>query len=264
MKTINLILLLFCFIIFAGYTSCKRDPVSANNSGSTGSNNANKPPIAVAGNDTTITLPANTINLDGSKSTDPDNNITTYTWTKIEGPSSFSIANASGVQTQANNLAEGVYLFELKVTDAGGLFDRDTIRITVNQQPSPPPCTTNCDKIVFVSKRDGNDEIYSCNADGSNVTRLTNNAAVDEYPAWSPDGTKIAFTRNDGLYIMNADGSNIVQKTFSTNLIARHPSWSPDGSKIVFEYLDNLTMESKLWVVSVTNSGPPTYIIFFK
>ena len=92
----------------------------------------NHPPIANAGADQTITLPTNTINLDGSASTDPDNNITSYSWTKISGPSSFNIANASGSQTQVTNLVQGVYLFELKVTDAGGLFSKDTVQITVN------------------------------------------------------------------------------------------------------------------------------------
>jgi Tol biopolymer transport system component len=42
-------------------------------------------------------------------------------------------------------------------------------------------------KIVFVSTRDGNPEIYSMNSDGSGPTRLTNHSAVDAFPAWSPN-----------------------------------------------------------------------------
>ena len=101
---------------------------------------SNHPPVANAGNDTTITLPANTVNLDGSRSTDPDNNITSYQWTKISGPASFSIANANSVTTQATNLVEGTYKVELKVTDAGGLFDRDTLRIIVNAEETVLVC----------------------------------------------------------------------------------------------------------------------------
>jgi hypothetical protein len=92
----------------------------------------NHPPIANAGNDATITFPYNTVNMDGSRSTDPDNNITSYRWTKIAGPSSSAITNVNAMQTQITNLAEGSYQIELKVTDAGGLLDWDTVKVIVD------------------------------------------------------------------------------------------------------------------------------------
>ena len=51
-------------------------------------------------------------------------------------------------------------------------------------------------RIAFASTRDGNREIYVMNADGSGVTRLTDNDADDGYPSWSPDGRRIAFDSN--------------------------------------------------------------------
>ena len=90
-------------------------------------------PVANAGADLVITLPANTITLDGSGSSDTDNNITGYQWSKISGPVSFNISNTSGIQSQVTNLVEGAYLFELKVTDATGLTDKDTVQVNVNQ-----------------------------------------------------------------------------------------------------------------------------------
>ncbi|HEU5164501.1 MAG TPA: PKD domain-containing protein [Chitinophagaceae bacterium] len=226
-----------------------------------------RPPVANAGPDQTITLPANTVALNGSASTDPNNNISSYLWTKVSGPSSFTIANPNSVQTQVTNLVEGAYQFELKVTDARGMTGRDMVQVTVlnSSEPSPPPCTT-C-KIVFVSARDGNNEIYTSNTDGSNITRLTTDPGNDGQPKWSPDGTRIAFTSDrdgyPGLYIMNADGSNVVQRTFSVDqddgILGL--TWSPDGTKIAYSdlayYDEYYGFEvTGLYEVSATSGSP--------
>lgn len=96
-------------------------------------------------------------------------------------------------------------------------------------------------KIVFVSDRDGNREIYTMNPDGSNQTRLTFNTAFEADPRWSPDGSKIVFVSDrDGgatqrIYVMNADGTNptlLTPNSFGVGDFT--PSWSPDGSRIVF------------------------------
>ena len=104
----------------------------------------NYPPIADAGIDRIIILPTNAVDLDGSASTDPENNITSYVWTKISGPSSFTIANSGAVQTSLTNLIQGIYRVELTVTDAGGLFSKDTTQVTVNITPPP---SIDCDPI---------------------------------------------------------------------------------------------------------------------
>jgi hypothetical protein len=75
-------------------------------------------------------------------------------------------------------------------------------------------------------------------SDGTGQTRLTNDAATDAYPAWSPDGSKLVFQASrDGnaeIYSMNADGTG---QTRLTNNAAFDgvPAWSPDGSKIAFD-----------------------------
>jgi Tol biopolymer transport system component len=107
-------------------------------------------------------------------------------------------------------------------------------------------------KIVFTSDRHNEAlNVWTMNADGSNPTRLTfttprgaklpaSSRVYDDFPVWSPDGTKIAFLSNRDydhflydrfLYVMNSDGSNVRLVTGNVPNMAR-PQWSPDGMKI--------------------------------
>ena len=97
-------------------------------------------------------------------------------------------------------------------------------------------------KIAFSSDRDGNDEVYVIDADGSHPRDLTRNPAADTglghpSPSWSPDGRQLAFTtRRDGnleIYVMNADGSGQRDLTRSAGN-DQAPAWSPDGRTIAF------------------------------
>lgn len=92
-------------------------------------------------------------------------------------------------------------------------------------------------QIAFVSNRDGNLEIYRMDADGSHVTRLTQNPANDTNPAWSPDGQRVAFMSDrDGnweIYVMDADGSHVKNLTKNPGSDG-FPTWSPDGRRIAF------------------------------
>jgi Tol biopolymer transport system component len=103
--------------------------------------------------------------------------------------------------------------------------------------------------LAFVSTRDGDYAIYVMNASGGDQRRLTrsdvaNPATPQELffqiePAWSPDGSKIAFaSRRTGtydIYVMRADGSGSRTLT-SGKGNDNHPTWSPDGSRIAFAH----------------------------
>ena len=108
---------------------------------------ANIPPTANAGTDQSITLPTNTVSLTGS-GTDADGTISSYNWTKISGPSAGTITNATSASTTVTGLVQGVYQFELKVTDNNGATAVDTVQITVNAANIPPTANAGTDQSI--------------------------------------------------------------------------------------------------------------------
>ena len=77
-------------------------------------------------------------------------------------------------------------------------------------------------------------DIYVMNTDGTNQTQLTDWALGDDFPAWSPDGTKIAFSSDRhyagrDLYIMQADGTNEQLLLLTEHQDELYPTWGPDG-----------------------------------
>jgi len=89
--------------------------------------------------------------------------------------------------------------------------------------------------LVFANAGD----IWTMHADGTDLTQLTTDPAVDRSPHWSPDGTQIAFasrrTGNFEIWVMNADGSNQHQITHDAPSNDRDPSWTADGTRLVYD-----------------------------
>lgn len=98
-------------------------------------------------------------------------------------------------------------------------------------------------KLAFVRGESPNRHIFVMNADGSGEARLTNDAADESSPSWSPDGIRIVFAsghtgQQSRLYIANTDGSQVTALTSSDGLADftgdDSPSWSPATNRVVF------------------------------
>ncbi|MEP5611763.1 MAG: DPP IV N-terminal domain-containing protein [Cyclobacteriaceae bacterium] len=92
-------------------------------------------------------------------------------------------------------------------------------------------------KIIYVSKSDGNQEIFTMNANGTNQKQLTTTDYPNYYPFYSYDGAQIVFmsyvNHKTIICVMNENGSGIKHLTDTTSENG-DPMFSPDGSKIVF------------------------------
>ncbi|MCX6555953.1 MAG: hypothetical protein NTW95_00740 [Candidatus Aminicenantes bacterium] len=116
-------------------------------------------------------------------------------------------------------------------------------------------------RFIYTSNRSGNQEIYTCNIDGSNELQLTHTSVDEWMPTWSPDGSQIAFSLSTGvweagsrttyeIFVMNNDGTNVRQLT-NNNFFDYYPRWSANGTRITFES-DRAAAEH--WEVYVMNT----------
>ncbi len=117
----------------------------------------------------------------------------------------------------------------------GWVVSKDDIR---NTGPRETDIEYINKKIVFVSNKNGNEDIFSMDLDGSALTQLTENTDKDAYPSVSTDGQKIAYTTDINGYwqimVMDWDGKNKTQLT-DDPVRSGYPTWSFDGRYIFYE-----------------------------
>ncbi|TMK86422.1 MAG: hypothetical protein E6G44_03475 [Actinobacteria bacterium] len=111
-------------------------------------------------------------------------------------------------------------------------------------------------QIAFVSAERGVERIQAVRPDGTRPALLTTGPGADGSPAWSPDGSKLAFSRTSGggdIFTMDANGRALANVTRSPTVIEKDPAWSPDGRKIAF--VSNREISFEVWVMNADGSG---------
>lgn len=152
-------------------------------------------------------------------------------------PDGRRIAYVAGINGKSQ-----IYVMNLESNDQGSLtVTGDNALTSGDFDNTCPQWSPDGRRILFISNRDANPEVYVMNLDGSNVINLSRNPATDDSASWSPDGRSVLFRSdrdgNQEIYIAIFDGKTLVNGL--TNLTRNpamdySPSWSHDGRKILF------------------------------
>lgn len=113
-------------------------------------------------------------------------------------------------------------------------------------------------RVAFASNRTGTNEIWTVDANGSNLKQVTfHRGPIVISPQWSPDGLRLAFSLqaagNRDIYTVHADGSNPTRMTWETSQ-EENPSWSHDGRWIYFR--SDRAGIAQFWKISTDGGNP--------
>ncbi len=153
----------------------------------------------------------------------------------FDGSEASAVLVSTGVLRSPRWSRDGRWLTFGGELDAPGQFyalQLKTLRWTrvVPAGGSDPDFSPDMQKLAFVCPA-GLGGICVVNLDGTHLHALTKNGGKDGYPRWSPDGTRILFTRGDIIWVMGADGSDLVRLRGPN---CARPAWSPAGGRIVY------------------------------
>jgi len=121
-------------------------------------------------------------------------------------------------------------------------------------------------RIVFVSERDGNDELYllelGLDETVSSVTRVTTHPADDKDPSFSPDGTQVVFeSERSGvsmdLYIKDLEGGVGFRRITDGPGDEEDADWSPDGNWVVFS-MEDAVSEAEIYKIDISRNPLPS------
>jgi TolB protein len=108
-------------------------------------------------------------------------------------------------------------------------------------------------QLVYGSNAAGTYDLWAMPSSGGMATRLTSDPGRERNPAWSPDGTRIAYEDGEEIWVIDSTGENPTRVTFFGSAYAPFAriTWSPDGSAIAFSIVDRASSASNIWRMQV-------------
>ncbi len=174
---------------------------------------------------------------------------------RIESPRPSPLATSRSGDRRPRRALTAVVALTIAV--AGGGLAVVAFRPGDHARPAGTADTPTIEQVAFATGVDGHWEIFTVETDGTEATPLTDLETNQFHPAWSPDGTRIAFDAQSGegdmqIRVMDANGSNLQTLTDGPawNYL---PAWSPDGDRIAF--VSNRDGNDEVYVMNADGSG---------
>ncbi len=267
MKLLSLILFIFAFTSCDGQTT-----IHAKRGQGPSAQAPNLPPLADAGVDKAITLPANSTTFFGSGS--DSYGAVTFLWTQVSGPSTATLTGSTSATMMAGNLIEGTYSFQLTVTDIKGLTTSDTANVIVNAAAVVPP-VVNAGIDAAITLPTNTVTLNGSATDGGTIVsfqwRLQSGPITAVIATPTNDTTLVTFSEA-GVYIFQleavdndgASGFDAVQITVNaaaspnTGAITFTLDTSSHVSAGIYSYGSDSTLIATLFSDSVMNAGAHT------
>lgn len=186
---------------------------------------ANSPVVAKAGDDMAITLPTNSVTVDGSASYDVDGEVKAHQWRKISGPEAYTIANSKSAKTMISNLVAGTYKFELMAWGDNWVPRADTMTITVGDAVLAAVRTNNASTRISESLQEPAVKVFPSPAtDVINIQyqdSFRGEATAVIYDISGKIVSQIKFNKDQAVYQRTVNVSNFQPGVYHMTVISK-------------------------------------------
>jgi TolB protein len=144
--------------------------------------------------------------------------------------------------------------FPLLASLAAIMFVATVLAVAATQKPAEATFPGKNGRMAFALFPEGGDaEIHTMRPDGSGLRPVTSNSTHDVRPAWSPDGTKLSFTRHEQILVKDMRSGRVVRLTDDAGISSFGSAWSPDSARLAFD--SNRDGDQEIYAMDSSDGG---------